>query len=223
MGKVSIIFRAWRKTNIIMISMISVIAFAIYYGNLLDRVTSDLFVNTSKAFQSLGEMGWGTAYISAMIVSFGSFDYWVSLSDRGNYDLLISMLLIYFIVGITIGRIMDGEMTGGFILGFISPIYIMYVVYGILYSISSSTNIDVFPIINGLYGIDNVERHIIIGGAFNGLVLGIMGMFWASVFGIKKKKKIELNPNTLKCDIHGKYCVVVDKRNIVRKPIVYRS
>lgn len=85
-------------------TIIMIATIAVYYGNLYDRMTSGLFVNTSAVFQSLPfSLGWTLAMLLAGVVLIGPIDYYTNINRVQDIDLLLTILLIYFLAAIFVG------------------------------------------------------------------------------------------------------------------------
>jgi len=223
---INILIKIWRSSSTVLLSLLGIISFSLYYGNLFDRITSELFVNSSMLFQYFNSLGWIITFLIACIIVIGSFDFWIMKSPNTELDLVISMILIYFIAAISIGKIMKGEPNiSGFILGFFTILYVNYLLYGILFAVSKTElgeYIYLIAIIKGFYGITNINLFLIKGIFINGFILGVFGYFWVVVFNTffnNDDKKIFTNSEKI-CSPFSKYCVINPKNTNEKKNII---
>jgi hypothetical protein len=222
-----LIFRAWRNTNAIFLALVGITSFAIYYGNLMDRVTSQLFINTSSLFQHFDKLGWAISSLLACVVIIGPFDYWIQQSSGTNLDLVITMLLIYFFTSIIIGRTMSGQSdVSGFLLGFLTIVYINYLTYTILYATTMAVeNAELLTaFIQGFYGITDMNLFFVKSTLINGTILGVFGFFWTVVFNaFSNNNRLRAENFTKKCAPMSNYCLVVKKKSALNKSPLFND
>lgn len=210
--------------------LFTVTIIALQRGNLLDRFTNNLFVHSGSFFQAIAvESGTLSYFISAIIacaILIGPIDYFAGFNlftmqptIGGNMDLVISMLLLYFISAIMIGWVMRANgALGGFLLGFLTIFVLNMLVYITLHYTSVvlsyaipeltpfadqiSSIID--ALLSGVYG-EDTTAFIIRGTLLNGTVLGTFGAFFTAIFMPSKHKEIDI---ALECDPAKDFCYV---------------
>ena len=200
--------------------MIQVAAFAVYFGNLGDHFVSDLLINTSAVLQSTS-FGWWISYFVGGTIMLGPMDYFIQLSMwNPNYDLLISIMGIYFISSIFIGMNMRHyHPVGGFLLGFCAIAFFNIVIYLVItqfssllsnYGVDASTvemiKSVVDSILSGTYG-EPTAQFLFRGIFINGVMMGVFGAFWTAIL-MPSKARIKDLVVKVKCPTGNGTCVV---------------
>lgn len=200
--------------------MLQVSQLTVLYGNLADRITHDLFINSSYLLQVF-DYGWIFAYIIGGLILLGPMNYYMGLCGiPANYDLIISVLGIYFVASIIIGITMKNYTPiGGFLLGFLTIAFFNIIVYtiatygstllsryGIGEEIGGIIQVIISSFLNGVYN-QSIGVLLINGILINGTIMGVFGAFWTAVL-MPSRKSMLPEPIKVKCPSGGKTCII---------------
>lgn len=200
-------------------TLLTITGFAVYYGGLMDRFTSDFLQNTSSFLQNLPYgLGFVIATLCAGAIIIGPLDYYLDPVRSGNLNLIITILLIYFIasifIGLNVSKTAQMQQKNqqqksayyylfiGFIMGFGAFAVFNGLVYLILNNFMSLLEGYAMAelmgeiivglgegLLSGMFG-DDVSSLLIRGIFINGTVYGVYGAFWSVVFLPSSSKNV---------------------------------
>lgn len=227
--------KSLRSASSVISVLLTITALTTMYGNLIDRVTSNLFVGSSDIIQLLDELFGGLSilagYLFGALILIGPMDYWISVSEGFDFNLILTILFFYLISSVSIGYIMrKSHPIGAFIMGIVTMAYFNYGVYTILYALSyipqlgSALTIILNGIVGGIYGSDINFFFLLRGTLENGVIMGIFGAFWASIFMPTRNNMMMGAPNVIGyCPPNSSTCYVpVNKLNANKKPNIMK-
>jgi hypothetical protein len=196
--------------------------FTVYFGNMLDRITNYLIIDSSELLQAMPNgSGWWISYIFGAMIMLGPMDYYVLLGGGNMIGLVITLLGIYGVSAFWIGLNMRRyHPIGGFILGFVSIAFFNIIVYffstklsvlfqGIDPEMTGMIQNLMNSILGGIYD-DDISNVLFRGIIWNGIIFGVFGAFWTAVLMKPLQKEPEISIELI-CDAVEEICEIPEK------------